>query len=201
MFAYRNKIFIDCEELAGTRNQSETTAALAKQLGYFPVFTWVASASKLLETVVVASTGQKTTGLMSSPDAQIRKILETAAIALRDVKGTHRQEQEQDKESATSSLLETLRRRLQNLLLQKNDDTTEKVARDLDQEEKKGPHDAGENIPVVVIDNFMYRETAKNELLWEELANFASLLVENEVAHVVFVSSNVGVNKILSKGK
>lgn len=161
------------------------TLALAKQLGYFPVFTWIASLSKLLDTLVTATTGQNA-GLASSPHAQIKKILETTAVALREIMP----EDEDDEDGY------------------KKNSIWKAIQRWWEHEDKKNARESGiefkaidprEEIPVVVIDNFMCRDTPKQEQLWNELADFAGLLVENEVAHVVFVTSNVGVNKILTK--
>ncbi|KAI8145832.1 RNA12 protein-domain-containing protein [Fennellomyces sp. T-0311] len=178
-----NKILIDCEELANSRNQSEMIVELAKQLGYFPVFTWVASMGKLLDTVIAASTGQSA-GIASSPEAQIQKILETAAIALREVSPDELFKE--DSKAKKRGILEGLERWVHKKL-------------NTEREEERDPQEIRKDIPVVVLDNFMYRETSMTEHLWSELANFAGLLVENEVAHVVIVSSNVGVNKVLNK--
>ncbi|ORY96952.1 RNA12 protein-domain-containing protein [Syncephalastrum racemosum] len=176
----RNKIIINCEELANSRSMTDVTTALAKQLGYFPVFTWVSSMSNLLETVVTATTGQKA-GLSSSPDTQIKRILETAAVALRDVTPKERSK-ERHEDTSHLSIIETVKKWFVR-----------------DDGEEPSPEDVRGEIPIVVFDNFMYKETAFNSQLWTEMAEFAALLVENEVAHVVFVSSNVSVNKVLSR--
>lgn len=55
--------------------------------------------------------------------------------------------------------------------------------------------------PIVVIDAYMikYKE---NHDLWELLIKFASELVTNKLAHVVFVSSNIGIiNHLGNQGK
>lgn len=54
-------------------------------------------------------------------------------------------------------------------------------------------------IPIVVIDAYMTKDKESHEL-WDHLAKLAALLVENRVAHVVFVSSNIGIIKHLSRG-
>ncbi|KAI9322119.1 RNA12 protein-domain-containing protein [Dichotomocladium elegans] len=192
----RNRLVIDCEELINTRNISETTLVLAKQVGYFPVFTWIASLTKLIDTLVTAGTGQSA-GLASSPHAQIKKVLETTALTLRDVmpppeEQDHQQQQQQSdgspaNETRKPGVMEVVREWF----------PTKNSKKSLSTAEEK--HDRREEIPVVVIDNFMSRGSPKNDELWQELAEFAALLVENELAHVVFVTSNVGVNKILSK--
>ncbi|KAG9291024.1 hypothetical protein G9A89_012896 [Geosiphon pyriformis] len=53
-------------------------------------------------------------------------------------------------------------------------------------------------IPVVVIDSYITKDKENHEL-WEHLAKFAALLVENRVAHVIFATSNSGVIKPLSR--
>lgn len=187
----RNNLFIDCEELANARNQSDMINILAKQVGYFPVFTWISSINNVLETVVVATTGQKG-GFTSSPETQIRKILEAVAVAVGQVdqKEKAREARSQGKDR---SLLDSIKHWF-DLRLQSPKDKKRSSA-----DGEKDPMQADQ--PVVIIDNFMYRETPQNQILWNELADFAALLVENEVAHVVFISSNVGVQKVLSRGK
>ena len=183
-FNYSHKILIDCEELANSRNQSEMIVELAKQLGYFPIFTWIASMGKLIDTMIAASTGQ-TAGIASSPEAQIQNILEAAAIALRKVSPDELLKE--DNKPKKKGIAEGVERWFYKKF-ETADDT-------------RDPQEIRKDIPIVVLDNFMYRETSMTEHLWTELANFAGLLVENEVAHVVIVSSNVAVTKILSKGK
>ena len=185
-FICSKKIIIDCEEIANTRNQSEMIVELANQIGYFPVFTWISSLGKLLDTVIAASTGQSA-GIASSPETQIQKILESAAIALRDVSPQSEDFKEDTRKKGDNGIVNVVKRWIGKELGVKND-------------EDRDPHDVRADIPVIVFDNFMHRESAQTEQLWTEMANFAGLLIENEVAHVVFVSSNVAVHKVLNKG-
>jgi hypothetical protein len=191
-FYCRNKLFIDCEDLANSRNKSEMTKNLAKEVGYFPVFTWLASMSGLIDTAVTATTGQKA-NLASSPDSQIKAILETVAIALRDVVPNEKEARHRaDEEAQRGNILKRIKnlitgRRLVEVIKEKEEELTNDEKLD----EK--------SVPIVVIDNFMYRETAKNAILWEELAEWAALLIENGIAHVVFVTSNASVMKTLGK--
>ncbi|EPB90204.1 hypothetical protein HMPREF1544_02888 [Mucor circinelloides 1006PhL] len=191
----RNKLFIDCEAVGSGRNQSDMTKNLAKEVGYFPVFTWVSSMSGLIDTVVAATTGQKT-GFSTKPDSQTKAILETVAIALRDVVPNEKEARKRAEEEAER---ENFLERLKSLI------TGRKAKQTATTDDEKSSEEADEDkldeksIPIVVIDNYMYRETTKNAKLWEELAEWAALLIENEIAHVVFVSSNAGVMKTLGK--
>jgi len=76
----------------------------------------------------------------------------------------------------------------------------EKPKKKKGKEESKGcdPDD----IPVVVIDGYMSREKGPHaKELWTFLADWAAVLVENHVAHVIFISNNVTASKPLSKGE
>ncbi|RCI03787.1 mitochondrial escape protein 2 [Rhizopus stolonifer] len=172
----KHKIYIDCGKIASARNQSDMTKSLAKEVGYFPLFTWIASMSGLMDTMITATTGQKT-NFSTSTDSQIKNILETVAIALRDIVPEEKKGDEHE---------EKWIEKLQHLIFEQKTLTQETVKKEKDTEN----HLDQKNIPVVVIDNFMCRETSKNAFLWEELAEWAALLIENGIAHVVFVSSN-----------
>jgi len=58
-----------------------------------------------------------------------------------------------------------------------------------------------DDIPVVVLDGFMSREKGPHAReLWTFLAEWAAILAENHIAHVVFISNNVAASKPLSRG-
>jgi len=180
----RNVIHLQGEDLANARNKNEITTVLAKQLGYYPLFTWISSVNQLIDTMVTATTGQKA-GLSTTPDNQIKQILEIAAIALRKVSADLVAEHDADKRHSNLPWWKKL--------FYKVEETVEN-----DKPEDDGGEDHSD-LPIVVIDNYLYRETAVNSVLWNELAQWAAVLVENGIAHVVFVSANVGVSKSLGK--
>ncbi|KAI9470931.1 MAG: RNA12 protein-domain-containing protein [Benjaminiella poitrasii] len=195
----KNKLFIDCANIASARNQSEMTKNLAKEVGYFPVFTWASSMSSMIDTVIAATTGQKA-GLSSTPDSQIKSILETVAIALRDVVPSEKEariraEEEAQRENFLHKLKSILTTGSKNKAKVINPHANNEKSSDEADEDKLDQ----KSIPIVVIDNYMFRETAKNAKLWEEIAEWAALLIENEIAHVVFISSNASVMKTLGK--
>lgn len=188
---------IDCEQLVNARNKSETTKSLAKQVGYFPVFTWVASLSNLIETLVTATTGQQT-GLSTTPESLNKGILEVVGISLADIAPLEKAEHEQLKRAK-----DTLSKRLGRWVARTFGTPDEKQLAEKEaakDDEDSEDYDSRASIPVVFIDNFM-KDASKNTTLWEDLAEWAALLVKNGLAHVVFVSSNVSTGKVLAKGK
>ncbi|GAA5932532.1 hypothetical protein JCM1841_000240, partial [Sporobolomyces salmonicolor] len=56
-----------------------------------------------------------------------------------------------------------------------------------------------ERLPVVVIKGFADKGEAKQEVLWQVIADWAAVLVENQVAHVIFTSDSVTIAKPLAK--
>lgn len=55
----RTVLVIDCKELLKTSSDSETVGALAKQTGYWPMFTFLNSMSSLIDLASVGLIGQK----------------------------------------------------------------------------------------------------------------------------------------------
>jgi energy-coupling factor transporter ATP-binding protein EcfA2 len=54
--------------------------------------------------------------------------------------------------------------------------------------------------PVIFVEGYMSKDRAKNDFIYEILAHWSANVEENRLAHVVFVSSNPGAIKNLSKG-
>ncbi|CAO3696072.1 unnamed protein product [Umbelopsis ramanniana] len=179
----RNIIRIQGEELANARNKNEITTILAKQLGYYPVFTWISSLNQLIDTLVTATTGQKA-GLSTSPDNQIKQILEIAAIALRKVSADIEAQRLENSSDGKKPWWKTL---------------FAKVEEKQEKDHKDDGTDDNSDLPIVIIDNYLFRETSVSSTLWDELAEWSAVLVENGIAHVVFVSANVGITKSLGK--
>ncbi|CAG8521540.1 7567_t:CDS:10 [Funneliformis caledonium] len=143
---------------------------LAKQVGYFPVFTLLVTLSNLIDGFASATIGQKTVGFSSTTDTEIKKILDALAISLHDI--------------APESLT-------------KKSWYNQKKPHDYLEAPIVDSYDPAE-IPIIVIDAYMTKDKESHEL-WDHLAKLAALLVENRVAHVVFVSSNIGIIKHLSR--
>ncbi|GAA6009179.1 hypothetical protein JCM11491_005783 [Sporobolomyces phaffii] len=56
-----------------------------------------------------------------------------------------------------------------------------------------------ERLPVVVIKGFAAKGEAKQEVLWDVLSEWAAVLVENQIAHVIFTSDSPTLAKPLAK--
>lgn len=52
--------------------------------------------------------------------------------------------------------------------------------------------------PVIVIDNFLYKQEG-SELVYENISKWAAMLVESNVAHVIFLTTDISYPKILQK--
>ncbi|GJN94730.1 hypothetical protein Rhopal_007821-T1 [Rhodotorula paludigena] len=61
------------------------------------------------------------------------------------------------------------------------------------------PSSSVERLPVVVIKGFAAKGEAKQEVLWDVLSEWAAVLVENQIAHVVFTSESSTLAKPLAK--
>ncbi|KAK4056076.1 mitochondrial escape protein 2 [Microbotryomycetes sp. JL221] len=54
-------------------------------------------------------------------------------------------------------------------------------------------------LPIVVLRGFATKGESKHEVLWQSLSEWAATLVENQVAHVIFVSDSATVPKMLAR--
>jgi hypothetical protein len=80
--------------------------------------------------------------------------------------------------------------------LRRKGDTEAKKRREAEERRWVDP----DEIPVIIIDGYMSREKGPHaKELWTFLADWAAVLVENHIAHVVFLSNNVAASKPLSK--
>jgi len=60
------------------------------------------------------------------------------------------------------------------------------------------PTEEAAQLPIIVLKSYASKGEAKNDLLWDVLAEWAAVLVENQVAHVVFMSDSVTISKPLA---
>ncbi|KAF9585237.1 mitochondrial escape protein 2 [Lunasporangiospora selenospora] len=209
----KHKVIIRCEDLANARSEGEILTSLAKQVGYIPLFQFMNTLNNMMDMAITATTGQKA-GLSATFEGQLKKILDTLTIAIQQSSPT-RDMSNISPEAIMKKIeltMEEKARRAGTTSTSSTDSAVTKLAlerirkggkdrirlRKRDSEESKwcDPDD----IPVVIIDGFMSRGKGPHtQELWTFLADWAAVLVENHVAHVIFVSNNVAAAKPLSR--
>ncbi|KAG0237717.1 mitochondrial escape protein 2 [Actinomortierella wolfii] len=202
-----HKVILHCEELVNSRSENELLSKLAKQIAYIPLFQFMSNINNMMDMAITATTGQKA-GLSATFEGQIKKMLDALTVAIMQSSPT----------SEMSNLSpEAIMKKIEATLEEKERRAALKAATpDAPQEStmkqsllrkrkpKKKQHVETwcdpDDIPVVVVDGFMCKEKGSHSKeLWTLLAEWAAVLVENHIAHVVFVSNNVTASKPLAK--
>lgn len=80
----RYRLVIDCRPIQEARGDSATISAAAAQVGYRPVFSWMNSISSFIDLASQGMIGAKA-GFSETLDAQLSKILQSTATALKQV--------------------------------------------------------------------------------------------------------------------
>ncbi|KAG0308195.1 mitochondrial escape protein 2 [Dissophora globulifera] len=207
----KHKVIIRCEELANARSESEILINLAKQVGYIPLFQFMSTINNMADMAITATTGQKA-GLSATFEGQLKKILDTLTIAIQQVSPTKNMSSFSP-EAILKRIEATIAEKERRTLLNTSDcsDTpikslesrraaakAAKAAKRKEEEESRWVDP--DEIPVIIIDGYMSREKGPHtKELWTYLADWAAVLVENHVAHVVFLSNSVAASKPLAK--
>ncbi|KAF9416915.1 mitochondrial escape protein 2 [Entomortierella beljakovae] len=196
-----NKILIDCEELANARSEAEVLSSLASQIGYYPLFQFISAMMNLLDVAVAAATGGSTSGLAPSFEDQLQNVLDSLTVVIQDISPT-RDMSNKSAEAILKRMEATIEEKAR-IALHPRDQRARKAARSArkikEQDIAAGWCDP-DDIPVIVIDGYMCREKSENvKEMWTYLAEWAAILVENHVAHVVFITNNVAATKPLAK--
>lgn len=80
----KNVLLIDCKPIQEARGDAGTINAAAAQVGYRPVFSWMNSVSSLIDLAAQGTIGVKS-GFSETLDAQLAKIWQNTATALRRI--------------------------------------------------------------------------------------------------------------------
>ncbi|KAG0261304.1 mitochondrial escape protein 2 [Mortierella polycephala] len=206
----KRKVIIRCEELANSRSEGEILSNLAKQVGYIPLFQFMSTLNNMMDMAITATTGQKA-GLSATFEGQLKKILETLTVAIQQASPT-KDMSNVSPEAIMKKIEATLKEKAQEARQISSPETSEIVKRigpkrfEKAKKKKMLKEDDDhqwcdpDEIPVVVIDGYMSREKGPHaKELWAFIADWAAVLVENHVAHVIFISNNVATSKPLSK--
>ncbi|RDA93162.1 hypothetical protein CP533_3148 [Ophiocordyceps camponoti-saundersi (nom. inval.)] len=160
-----NVVVVDCRPIVDAGGEAGTIGRLAGALGYRPIFSWANSLSSMVDLAVQSATGVKA-GFSETLEAQMVKMLHTAAAALKEVALSGRSSRDKDAGLSDDAYLEA----------------------------------HAERRPVVVIDNYLHRGgDEKSTMVYEKLAEWAASLVQNKVAHVVFLTSDTAYGKSLAR--
>lgn len=155
----RNVFVLDCENLVESRGDAATINNLATQLGYRPIFSWMNSISSLVDLASQGLMGSSA-GFTETLDSQVKKILHTAATAVKRLAIRHKtKDDERDEDYLEANPSER---------------------------------------PIIVIDKFLYKQEG-SELVYDNIVKWAALLVDSNVAHVFFLTTDIAYPKILQK--
>ena len=101
----KNTLLIDCKPIQEAKGDSSTIYAAALEVGYRPVFSWMNSISSLLDLAAQGTIGTKA-GFSETLDAQLAKIWQSTANALKQVALEDRSKDNMDSDLDDDTYLE-----------------------------------------------------------------------------------------------
>lgn len=101
----KNTLVIDCKPIQEAKGDSRTICAAADEVGYRPVFSWMNSISSLIDLAAQGTIGTKT-GFSETLDAQLAKIWQNTATALRQIALSSRKKDDKDADLGDDEYLE-----------------------------------------------------------------------------------------------
>lgn len=171
-------LVLECDKLGKSRSDNNLIDSTATQLGYFPVFTWTNSVSRFVDLGVQGLTGQKS-GLSESKETQIKNMFLLATQAIRKITN-----------SEYNKYVKSVERRNKRL----KDDEKIEVLREEDFLQQRP-----ESKPIIVLNKFARRgDVQLNDFVYPLLADWASGLVQNNIAHVIILTADIGSVQLLN---
>ncbi|KAJ2776468.1 mitochondrial escape protein 2 [Coemansia javaensis] len=162
----RFRIVVDAGRLAAQPSEVAQMTQLARQVGWWPVFSSIISITNAIDLMVTATTGGNA-GISATPESQVRRILETLALVLTNIR----------RRSAEAAGAEAAGGRGHGR-------GRSRGAR-FDVPAGAAPPD---EVPVIVLDNLMDKELAFTPAILE----WAAGVVEAGLAHCVITTSSIG---------
>ncbi|KAF4631603.1 hypothetical protein G7Y89_g6525 [Cudoniella acicularis] len=101
----KNTLLIDCKPIQEARGDTATISAAAASVGYRPVFSWMNSISSLIDLAAQGTIGVKS-GFSETLDAQLGKIWQNTATALKQVALDSRSKDDKDHSLSDDDWLE-----------------------------------------------------------------------------------------------
>lgn len=177
-----NVLSIDCDQLIKAQNDPAFIRIAASQLGYFPVFPWMNNLATYFDLIIQGLTGQKS-GFAESTEQQFKSMLTTTVAALRKIALEKYQEAAKDEavRANNGDACGYTQTHASNYL-------TEDSYLQLHAEVK----------PVIVISHFMNKSDQSRQFVYKYLAEFASILVQTNLAHVVFITNDMAFESVLA---
>ena len=102
----KNNLVIDCKPIQEARGDSATIGAAALEVGYRPVFSWMNSISSLIDLAAQGTIGTKTQFFSETLDAQLAKIWQNSANALKQIALEGRGKDDKDADLGDDEYLE-----------------------------------------------------------------------------------------------
>lgn len=171
-------LVVECDKLGKSRSDNNLIDTAATQLGYFPVFTWTNTVSRFVDLGVQGLTGQKS-GLSESKETQIKNMFLLATQAIRKITN-----------SEYKKYVKSVERRNKRL----KDDEKLEILREEDFLQQRP-----ESKPVIVLNQFARRADVRlNDFVYPLLAEWASGLVQNNIAHVIILTADIGSVQLLN---
>ncbi|KAJ2746204.1 mitochondrial escape protein 2 [Coemansia sp. BCRC 34301] len=165
------RVVIDANKLASQHSELEQMTLLARQLGWWPVFNSIIGITNAIDLMVTATTGSKA-GISATPESQVRRILECLALVLTKIRHSrldvlNAEEQRKRKVGHASQLA----------------NVSSAVASFGSTPRALSP----EEIPVIVLENFMDKDLAFSKIIIE----WAASVVEAGLAHCIITTNSI----------
>ncbi|KAJ2841226.1 mitochondrial escape protein 2, partial [Coemansia erecta] len=158
------QIVIDANKLAAQHSEVEQMSALAREVGWWPVFNSIISITNAIDMMITATTGGNA-GISATPESQVRRILDCLALVLARIRH----------ERLSALKTEATKRQ------QRNGGASDPAIAPLPQTLPP------EDVPVIVLDNFMDKSIAFTPAVLE----WASDVVDAGLAHFIFTTNSI----------
>ncbi|CAK7897700.1 mitochondrial escape protein 2 [[Candida] anglica] len=177
-------LYIDCDSLVKARSDNALLQNAAHQLGYFPLFTWTNSISQFIDLGVQGITGQKS-GLSESKETQMKNMLSLTTQALRTVAL-------KDYSKYTNGVLKSRRRKERSKAKQEDTTASGIVIEDEILKEDQYLQQHPENKPIIVINKYLLKSDSNHDFVYKMIAEWTSQVVQSNLAHVIYITHDVG---------
>lgn len=188
-------LYINCDVLVKSRSENALLKNTASQLGYFPLFTWTNNISQFIDLGLQGLTGQKS-GLSESKETQLKNMFLLTTQAIRNINGKEYKKYK--------SAVERMQKRIKRQSSTETSPALAPVGSEASIEELKAPEfdvsredvflrEHPEVKPIIVINRFHGKSANKdNDYIYNMISEWSALLIQGNLAHVIFITSDIG---------